>query len=192
MQQILNGSKDAINQKLVSKLTIPNYPELSVKALYNKVKDCPILCAHLPDASEKKKPDKYFVWHLLYYFHRDFIEEAIEKAQTARAKHHARQDKQRPQLIVRADMLEKLSRLQLLRSKYLSSVSLNLSVIAVPKNIKNSIATDRTTKAPRLGVKKQYDFDLALPPVPDDKRPKRLGIGSDNNVNLQNSESMMH
>ena len=89
-------------------------------------------------------------------------------------------------------MLEKLSRLQLLRSKYLSSVSLNLSVIAVPKNIKNSIATDRTTKAPRLGVKKQYDFDLALPPVPDDKRPKRLGIGSETNVNLQNSESNIY
>ena len=80
----------------ITTLSIPNYPELSVAALYEKVSSDHLLMAYLPDPKEKKKPDKHFVWHLLYYFHKDWIEETIAKAQEARAQYQARQNKERP------------------------------------------------------------------------------------------------
>ena len=53
-----------------------------------------------------------------------------------------------------------------------------------PANIKNSISTDRTIKPVRVGIKRKYNFDIDLPEIPAEKRPKMMiggGMASVNN-----------
>ena len=96
---------------------MPWFPELSIDTLISKGENDPRIAKHLPDTTEKKKPNKDFVWHVINYFQPEFIAQAIQDATKARRERRMRQDVDRPKLIVQPELLKKLSDMNLLRSK---------------------------------------------------------------------------
>ena len=68
MQQLLKGEKQYLLQEQVATITVPWFPELKIGTLIEKAEADPRIAKHLPDATEKKKPNKDFVWHIMNHF----------------------------------------------------------------------------------------------------------------------------
>ena len=80
MQQVLTGTKNALYTKDVSKINVPSYPELSVKQLYEQLKDDDEVLSYLPNVG-KRAPDRVFVWTTVHSLRPNFVRKAVEKAQ---------------------------------------------------------------------------------------------------------------
>ena len=132
MQQILSGQKECLLTSQVNHITVPYFPELSIDALISKANDDPRIKKHLPDPIEKKKPNKEFVWHVINYFQPDFIKQAISDATKARLQRRMAQDRPRPLLIVKPEMLQRLQDMNLIRCK-LRIFSLNFMLMQRPR-----------------------------------------------------------
>ena len=122
MQEVLKGSRKAISVSDVKRCSIPFYPELSVKNLMAKCTARPDILCYFPDPKEKKALEKEFVWHVLRHLAPEFIASAIKAAQTSRAARKAEPRKEHVPLVVEPEMLQRLSRLTMIRSKRNSNV----------------------------------------------------------------------
>ena len=117
MQQLLTGEKKALQASEVRAINIPYFPEISVTKLIEKSKADERILKHLPDESEKKRPNKEFVWHVVAHFQRDFINNSITTAMKLRASRLAADEKRKAKLVVDPAMLKRLSGLNMIRSK---------------------------------------------------------------------------
>ena len=90
MQQLLKGEKEYLLQSQVVQIAVPWFPELSIEALITKGENDPRIAKHIPDTTEKKKPNKDFVWHVINYFQPELIAQAIEDATKARIERRMR------------------------------------------------------------------------------------------------------
>ena len=68
LQDILTDRKKYLSKKDVPQVTVPNWPELSLKKVWPKVRDLPTVQDYLPeemDPSNPAKADRDFVWGIL-------------------------------------------------------------------------------------------------------------------------------
>ena len=84
MQQIITGEKKAILHSLVRSVTVPMYPELSVKNLYDALAEDVEVLKHLPNQG-KRLNERAFLWSIANTLRPDFVQLVIRKAMTARA-----------------------------------------------------------------------------------------------------------
>ena len=118
MQQILNGKKEVLLKSEVNSVKIPTFPELSVERLLEKVEGHSVITSHLPDVGEKKSVDKAFLWHILNYFSPKFVEQATQEANKLRMEARMEQTEKRKPLQIKPEILDRMKRLQLFRSKW--------------------------------------------------------------------------
>ena len=124
MQQLLTGDKKSLQAKDVKGVNVPYFPEISVAKLLEKSKSDPRILEHLPDPTEKKKPNKEFVWHVIAHFQRDFIDQSITNALKLRSERMKADEKKRAKLVVDPKMLQRLAQLNLIRKVSFSTVNL--------------------------------------------------------------------
>ena len=80
MQAILKGEKRFCDNREIRRVEVPNYPELSIDKLYGYLSHDNELMLHLPDVDEKKKPDRDFIWHVVYHLRPNFVRQVVTDA----------------------------------------------------------------------------------------------------------------
>ena len=118
MQGILNGTKDHFLSDEIARISVPNYPELSVDNMMKKCKNHEQVKRYLPDFTEKRKVEKEWLWHVLHKISPDFVKAAIREAQKHRADAIQKLDQSKDVLQIKPELLEKLATINMLRSKY--------------------------------------------------------------------------
>lgn len=66
-------------------LLVPKYRELSVRRVWDYVKEIPELCSYFPDYSEKQTPEKDFLFTILTALRPDALEQLVLEARKKRS-----------------------------------------------------------------------------------------------------------
>ena len=77
----------------VKKVTIPNYPELSLKNLYKNIGLDLVMRKHLPDPSQRYV-DREFCWNVYNTIRPDVVKKVVRAAVIRRQKLNAEKDKE--------------------------------------------------------------------------------------------------
>ena len=80
IQDILSKRKKVLKLKNVSAKKVPSWPELSVKATYDRVtKNCPKVLEYLPTpfGKEQRLPERDFYWTTLWTLIPDDVENYV-------------------------------------------------------------------------------------------------------------------
>lgn len=83
MKQILKGEKLAFDAEKVKRITVPNFPELSLKNLYLNTGLDMTLHKYLP-SKNKRFVDREFVWNVAFTVRPEQIKKIIRAAITRR------------------------------------------------------------------------------------------------------------
>ena len=83
IQAVLTGKKKVLHAKSVPARSIPNWPQLAVKHVYEQAILLPNVADHLPDPTgndEQRLPERDFFWKVLYSLHPDYVEDMVKQA----------------------------------------------------------------------------------------------------------------
>jgi hypothetical protein len=111
MKAILCDDKKALKAKDVHPIEIPNYPEISVKSLYDDAMNDPEVAQYLPSKKQvsNKLPERQFFFGVLSSLRHDYVQEVVRDAHERRFK--LPEDDQKKQGILISDSwLEELKK----------------------------------------------------------------------------------
>ena len=88
LREILSEDKKALKQNDIVHLEIPNYPEISVKSLYEEALADPEVRMYLPEPKQLsgKLPERKFFFGILSSVRPKFMKDIIEEAHKNRFK----------------------------------------------------------------------------------------------------------
>jgi len=86
MRDILSGAKLTLKQNEVNHMTVPNYPEISVKNLYDDAMADPVVQNYLPSKQQlsNKLPERDFFFGIMCTLRNQYMKDIISAANTAR------------------------------------------------------------------------------------------------------------
>jgi hypothetical protein len=82
MRDILSGEKLTLKQNEVNHMTVPNYPEISVKNLYDDAINDPVLKNYLPSKQQlsNKLPERDFFFGIMCTLKQQYMKDIITEA----------------------------------------------------------------------------------------------------------------
>ena len=88
MKAILSDEKKALRSKDVHPIEIPNYPEISVKNLYDDAMNDPEVAQYLPTLKQtsNKLPERQFFFGVLSTLCQEYVQEIVREAHERRFK----------------------------------------------------------------------------------------------------------
>ena len=95
---------------------MPYYPELSIKNLYNLLKEDTEVLKFLPDKG-KRWVNREFVWNVVNTLRPEVVKHVVYAAMERRRMRNLKDQENRKVLCVKAELLQKLDQVNLLRSK---------------------------------------------------------------------------
>ena len=96
IHDVLAKRKKVLILSNVCAKTVPEYPEFAVKECYEMITtSCPDVLDYLPNLTgkEKRLPERWFFWRIVYTLHHDKVEEYIAQVDTKRKQMPNLQDK---------------------------------------------------------------------------------------------------
>ena len=101
MRDILSGAKLTLKQNEVNHMTVPNYPEISVKNLYDDAMGDPIVQNYLPTRQQlsNKLPERDFFFGIMCTLRNQYMKDIIAAANSARFTVQAEDSKKKAILI---------------------------------------------------------------------------------------------
>ena len=85
LKSVLADKKKLLKLKDVSFISVPRYPELTVKTLFEHLKNDPQFMAYLPDKFPRgHPPDREYFWNVLNTLQPEYVERVIAHAHRCR------------------------------------------------------------------------------------------------------------
>ena len=115
LQGVLQNNKKLLKFTVVPNAPTPNYAELSIHKMYDRISGDSELLQYLPDRKEKKFPNKGFFWAILYAVRLDFVNKILKECYDHRLA--CQQEKPRDDLIVSTEWVDQLLKFPVMASK---------------------------------------------------------------------------